>query len=85
MSKPTIEGLREQVRAPVITAGDPTYDEFRSVHNGMFDKRPRVIVLAEQVADAVAAVNFARESRLDLSIRAVATAHRGLAPTTTAW
>jgi FAD/FMN-containing dehydrogenase len=65
----TIDELREQVRAPIVTGGDPGYDEARAVHNGMFDKRPKVIVRAEQVADVMAAVNFAREAGLDLSVR----------------
>jgi FAD/FMN-containing dehydrogenase len=69
MSMPTIEQLREQVRAPVITADDPGYDDARKVHNGMFDRRPRVIIQAEQVADVVAGVNFARDAGLDLSVR----------------
>jgi FAD/FMN-containing dehydrogenase len=65
----SIGQLREQVRAPIITADDPGYDEARAVHNGMFDKHPRVIVRAEQVADVMTAVNFARDGGLDLSIR----------------
>jgi FAD/FMN-containing dehydrogenase len=69
MSDPSIEQLREQVRAPVLTAEDPGYDEARTVHNGMFDKRPRVIIRAEQVADVIGAVNFARDAGLDLSVK----------------
>jgi FAD/FMN-containing dehydrogenase len=69
MSKPTIEQLREQVRAPVITADDPGYEQARLVHNGMADRHPEVIVHAEQVADVVAAVNFARDTGVDLSVR----------------
>jgi len=69
MGAPTIDELREQVRAPVITAGDPGYDEARAVHNGMFDKHPAVVVRAEQVADVIAAVNYARDASVDLSVR----------------
>src|SRR4051812_49427521 len=69
MGKPTIEQLREQVRAPVITAEDPGYDDARAVHNGMFDRRPLVVIQAEQVADVIAGVNFARDAGLDLSVR----------------
>jgi len=69
VSTPTIESLREQVRASVITADDQAYDEARAVQNGMIDRRPHAIVRAEQVADVIAAVRFARESGLDLSIR----------------
>ena len=35
----------------------------------MFDKPPRVVLRAEQVADVIAGVNFARENSLDLSVR----------------
>jgi FAD/FMN-containing dehydrogenase len=69
MSTPTIDHLREQVRAPVLVAGDSGYDEARAVHNGMFDRHPMVIVRAEQVADVIGAVNFARDSGLELSIK----------------
>src|SRR6201993_1637197 len=69
MSKPSVEELRAGVRAPVLTAADAGYDEARAVHNGMFDKRPAVIVRAEQAADVVGAVNFARDAGLDLSVK----------------
>ena len=69
MSKPTIDQLREQVRAPVITAGDPQYEEARAVHNGMFDKHPKAVIRAAHVADVIAGVNFARDAGLELSVR----------------
>ena len=68
-SKPTVDQLREQVRATVITADDPGYDEARAVHNGMFDKYPKVVIRAGQVADVIAAVNFARDAGLELAVR----------------
>lgn len=46
ISRPLVEQLREQVRAQVITAGDPGYDAARAVHNGMLDKRPAAVVRA---------------------------------------
>ena len=64
-----VKALREQVRGRVITAEDEGYDEARMVHNGMFDRRPLAVVKAEQVADVIGAVNFARENGLDLSVR----------------
>ena len=69
MSKLTIDSLREQVSAPVLTAGDPSYDDARAVHNGMFDKHPKAVLLAQHVADVVAGVNFARDNDLELSVR----------------
>ena len=65
----SVEPLRERVRGQVFTAGDEGYDQARAVHNGMFDKRPLAVLRAEQVADVIAGVNFARDNDLDLSIR----------------
>src|SRR3954447_17066339 len=64
-----VQPLREQVRGRVIAAENAGFDEARAVHNGMFDRRPLAVLQAEQVADVIAAVNFAREHGLDLSIR----------------
>jgi FAD/FMN-containing dehydrogenase len=69
ISEPAVDQLREQVRAAVITAGDPGYDQARAVHNGMFDKHPLVVIRAEQVADVIAGVNFARDAGLELAVR----------------
>jgi FAD/FMN-containing dehydrogenase len=69
VSKPTIAQLREQVRVPLITAGDPGYEQARLVRNGMIDRHPKVVIRAEQVADVIAAVNFARDAGVDLSVR----------------
>ena len=65
----SVEPLRERVRGRVLTAGDEGYDQARAVHNGMFDKRPLAVLRAEQVADVIAGVNFARDGGLGLSIR----------------
>src|SRR5207344_3162042 len=64
-----MDKLQDQLRCPVITSDDDGYDEARAVHNGMFDRRPRAVVRAEQVADVMAAVNFARDNGLDLAVR----------------
>ena len=67
--------LRESVRGQLLTAGDDGYDQARAVHNGMFDKRPLAVLRAEQVADVIAGVNFARDNGLELSVRGGG--HRG--------
>ena len=69
MTKSNTDDLRELVRGEVITSADPTYDEARRVYNAMIDKRPLCVVRASGVADVIAAVNFAREAELDLSVR----------------
>ena len=53
--------LREPVRGDVIEPGDSGYDEARALYNAMIDKRPALIARCADVADVIAAVNFARE------------------------
>ncbi len=65
-----LAGLRETVRGPVLTPDDPSYDEARSIWNGLIDRRPALIVQCSGAADVVDAVNFAREQGLALSIPA---------------
>lgn len=69
MATTTVEQLREQVRGETITAEDPAYEEARRVYNAMIDRRPSVIVRCAGADDVVAAVNFARETGLDLAVR----------------
>jgi len=69
MGKPTIAQLREQVRGDVVTPDDAGYEDARKVYNAMIDRRPGVVVRPANVEDVVAAVNFARESSLDLAVR----------------
>ena len=69
MTTQTIPELRQLVSGSVIGREDPGYDEARRVYNAMIDRRPSVIVRCATAADVVAAVNYARESGLDLAIR----------------
>jgi FAD/FMN-containing dehydrogenase len=69
MARPTIDQLREQVRGDVIAPDDEAYEEARKVYNAMIDKRPAVVVRPVNAGDVIAAVNFARESGIDLAIR----------------
>src|SRR3954452_22984037 len=65
----SVEPLRERVRGQVLTGEVAGYDEARTVHNGMFNKLPLAVLWAQQVADVIAGVGFAREHGLDLSVR----------------
>ena len=69
MAKPTIEDAARSVPGQVITRDDPDYEAARKVYNAMIDRRPQVVVRAVDAADVMAAVHFARENGLDLSIR----------------
>ena len=71
--------LAEQIRGSVIRAEDETYEEARRLWNGMFDKRPAVIVQCAGVADVIDAVCFARGHNLLVAIRGGAHNVAGLA------
>jgi len=64
-----LDELRAQVRGEVVSSEDEGYEEARKVYNAMIDRRPAVVVRVANVGDVMAAVNFARENSLDLSIR----------------
>jgi FAD/FMN-containing dehydrogenase len=64
-----IEQLRSSVRGALITPGDAVYDTARLVHNRMIDKRPALIVRCADVADVVAAIDYARTNNLLTAVR----------------
>jgi len=53
----SLEGFAGQL----VNPEDAGYDEVRSVHNGMIDRRPALIARCQGVADVVAAVGLARD------------------------
>jgi FAD/FMN-containing dehydrogenase len=64
-----VETLRSQLRGTLFHPDDPGYDDARKVYNGMIDKRPALLARCADVADVMAAVNFAREHDLLLAVR----------------
>ena len=53
----------------LLSPGDAGYDDVRAVHNGLVDKHPGVITRCQTVADVRDAVNFGRESGLEIAVR----------------
>jgi FAD/FMN-containing dehydrogenase len=64
-----LNGLRQAIEGEVIRQGDRAYDEARKVWNGAIDRRPAVIVRCAEVSDVVAAIRFARERDVLVSVR----------------
>src|SRR5687768_3045324 len=61
--------LQTSLRGRLIQPQDADYDISRKIYNGMFDKRPSMIARCADVADVIAAVNFARVNNLLVAIR----------------
>ena len=61
--------LRMRMRGPLLRVGHAGYDEARVVFNGMFDRRPALIVRCHGVADVLDAVQFARRHHLLTAVR----------------
>lgn len=64
-----LETLRRQVRGVVITPADDGYAQARRIQNLTYDRFPDYVVMATCTDDVAAAVRFAREYRLPLSLR----------------
>lgn len=69
MTDPLAQAFESDLRGRLIRPGDADYDEVRALYNGMIGKRPRLIARCADVADVIAAVNFAREQGLLLAVR----------------
>jgi FAD/FMN-containing dehydrogenase len=69
LEESTIAGLQAGLRGELIQPGDEGYETARKVYNAMIDRHPRLIARCVDVADVIAAVNFARENELTLAVR----------------
>jgi FAD/FMN-containing dehydrogenase len=61
--------LSERITGTVLHPRDPGYDQARSVHNGLIDREPALIVRCRTADDVAAALTFARRAELEVSIR----------------
>lgn len=66
---PNLQTLMAQFKGQVILPDDAEYEQARKVWNGMIDRYPALIVRPRDNNDVIAAVNFARENQLLLSVR----------------
>ncbi len=61
--------LRATLRGELLQLGDDGYEGARLIWNGMFDKKPALIVQCGGTADVIEAVNFARETGMPTAVR----------------
>ena len=64
-----IDLLRGAIDGPVIGPADVDYDDARKVMNAAIDRRPAVIARCLSATEVSAAIRFARERRLEVSVR----------------
>jgi FAD/FMN-containing dehydrogenase len=64
-----VETFKTSLRGALLRPGEAGYDEARTIHNGMIDRRPTLIARCAGTADVLTAVRFAREHELLLSVR----------------
>jgi FAD/FMN-containing dehydrogenase len=69
LNQEALTDFQSRLRGELIGPGDAGYDTARTVYNAMIDKQPALIARCVDVADVIAAVNFAREHRLTLVVR----------------
>jgi hypothetical protein len=69
MREEAYRNLSAKLRGDVITPANGEYELARRVHNGMVDRRPDAVVRCADVADVVAAVNFARKEDVAVAVR----------------
>src|SRR6266487_339533 len=69
LEETAVQELASHLRGALLQPGDVGYEEARQVYNGMIDKHPALIARCVDVADVIAAVNFARDHQLTLAVR----------------
>jgi len=74
-----IGDLRAAMNGPVLVPGDAEFDDRRRVWNAAIDRSPSVIARCTSAADVAAAIRFAREHALEISVRGGAHSPGGMA------
>jgi FAD/FMN-containing dehydrogenase len=64
-----VEAFQASLRGALLRPGSEGYDDARTIHNGMIDRRPTLIARCAGVADVLTGVRFAREHDLLVSVR----------------
>src|SRR5437588_3937612 len=69
LEETVVQELVSRMRGELLRPNDAGYEQAIRVYNGMIEKRPALIARCVDVADVIAAVNFAREHELTLAVR----------------
>ncbi|MEW6323343.1 MAG: FAD-binding oxidoreductase [Acidobacteriota bacterium] len=69
MNQTAIQDFRARLRGEMLLPSHAGYEEGRRIYNAMIDRRPSLIVRCASTEDVVAAVQFAREHSLPVSVK----------------
>jgi FAD/FMN-containing dehydrogenase len=69
LEETAVQELASHVRGRLLRPSDEGYEQARQVFNGMINRHPALMVRCVDVADVMAAVNFARDQQLALAVR----------------
>jgi hypothetical protein len=69
LEEPVVEAFQASLCGELLRPGDAGYDDARTIHNAMIDRRPALIARCAGVADVLTSVRFAREHELLVSVR----------------
>ncbi len=69
LEETAVQELASRMRGTLLRPGEVGYEQARQVYNAMIDKHPALIARCVDVADVIAAVNFARKHELALAVR----------------
>lgn len=65
----SITKLRTSLHGQLILPGDAAYESARRIWNGAIDRHPALVVRCADVDDVQRAVEFGRQSKLDIAVR----------------
>jgi FAD/FMN-containing dehydrogenase len=68
LDEAAVQEFAVNLRGEVLRPTDKDYDETRTIHNGMIDRRPTLIARCAGVADVIASVRLARDQQLLISV-----------------
>src|SRR6266487_4486260 len=69
LEETAVQELASHLRGTLLRRGEAGYEQARQVYNAMINKHPALIARCMDVADVIAAVNFARDHQLTLAVR----------------
>lgn len=69
LDRALVADLNGEISGSILGPQDPGYDAARTVHSGLIDRRPALIVRCRTTNDVVATLAFAHRTGLEISVR----------------